>query len=133
MTTSDVSPLLVIILVVVVLVNLIPCLIFLDYRRRLYRKLQQRRNSDENIQTSPDMFDDEDEVVPESLKSSSEGKGGDEKAESEFGAMENCASKEENARVFVEKQEQALQAASSRWMGRANGYNTVSAVPRDGI
>ena len=121
--TLGVPPFLLLVVALVLLANVIvPFLIFLEYRRRLYRKLQQRRNSDEQLKT--DLYDDE-EYVPSSAREDSDG------MILEVEDMEEGSSLEDNAHRFVEKQEQMLKLASrSRWIGRSKGYNTVSAVPR---
>jgi hypothetical protein len=122
-------PLLLVVLGFIFMANLIPFVIFLAYRRRLYQKLQQRRNSNEDIQTSADVFDDEEEpeCLTTSLSKSSED--GDDKGGPEIDAAENGVTVDENARKFVEKQEQALTAARSRWMSRSKGYSMVNTTP----
>ena len=66
--TISLSPSLVILLVVIGLANLIPLLIYLDYRRRQYRRLQQRRNSDEKLYMIEAAGDDDDDANFEVLK-----------------------------------------------------------------
>lgn len=129
MSTGGMPPILVIVLVILGVANLVPFLIYLDYKRRLYR--QVRRNSDQTIETLPDDMFDEEEAVPETAYlSSSENDEEGEECKDKLSEVcdENGEVAKERARSFVAKQEQILQAARSRWGSRGKGYGVLTSV-----
>ena len=104
-----------IVLIVVAIANLIPCLIYLDYRRRL-RQLQQRRSSDFNREIKS--------IVEDLVDEESQGANPIEEDVDKIWIAKDVS------RVFVSEEESLVSTESScRRYNRHGDYDSISTTP----
>lgn len=129
--------------------NLIPCLIYLDYKRRLRQYLERRRriNSEEIADPSPsnlnecvcELFTDEEAPTsPSNRLLSDDDRGPDARTKLlDCGSIEEpsslvqsvVVSTEEAARAFVAHQESILSNTRALWNTNKNGRHSYGSLP----